>query len=184
MLETSGDLPSRGNMQRIHQTIRRSIFSVLDIFYPLFKRFMPLQTYHYAACGGSNTLLSIFLYYISYNFILKKQLVHIGPVAISAHIMALFLATAITLPIGFYLSMFVVFQGSYLRRRVQFFRYFLVALGCLLLNYVLLKLFVEAWHWYPTLAQMANTVIVVLFSYFSQRHFSFRVQKPSNVSQV
>jgi putative flippase GtrA len=177
-------LSSHGNMKRLHEHIRQVIFSVLDIFYPLFKRFMPLQAYHYAACGGSNTLLSIFLYFIAYNFILKKQLVHFGLLTISPHIMALFLATAITLPVGFYLSLFVVFQGSYLRRRVQFFRYILVALGCLLLNYVLLKLFVEKLHWYPTLAQIANTVIVVCFSYFSQRHFSFRVQKEQKVSRI
>jgi putative flippase GtrA len=98
--------------------------------------------------------------------------------------MALFMATAFTLPVGFYLSMFVVFKGSYLRRHVQFFRYFLIALGCILLNYILLRLFVEVWHWYPTLAQIANTVVVVLFSYFSQRHFSFRVHKKSPVQQI
>lgn len=171
-------------MKRIHRNIRRAIFSVLDIFYPLFKRFMPLQTFHYAACGGVNTALGIVLYYLSYNFILHQQVVHIGPFAVSAHIMALLLTTAMTLPVGFYLSLFVVFQGSYLRRRVQFFRYFLVAMGCLLLNYVLLKLFVEELHWYPTLAQIANTVIVVAFSYFSQRHFSFRVRKQNRLTQV
>ena len=157
---------------------------MLDIFYPLFKRFIPLQTYHYAACGGGNTLLGIVLYYIAYNFILAKQNFIIGPLTITPHIMALFISTSIILPIGFYLSMFVVFKGSYLRRRVQAFRYFLVAMGCLVLNYVLLKLFVEVWHWYPTLAQIANTVVVVAFSYFTQRHFSFRVQKPSRVSQI
>lgn len=145
---------------------------------------MPLQTYHYAACGGGNTALGIVIYYIAYNFILAKQLVHIGPLTISPHIMALFISTAITLPIGFYLSFFVVFKGSYLKRRVQAFRYFLVWMGCLLLNYVLLKLFVDVWHWYPTLAQIANTVIVVLFSYFSQRHFSFRIRKSTAVSKV
>jgi putative flippase GtrA len=171
-------------MKRIHKRVKKAIFGALDIFYPLFKRFMPLQTYHYAACGGSNTLLGIVLYYVSYNFILHKELVRIGPFAITPHIMALFMATAVTLPIGFYLSMYVVFHGSYLRRRVQFFRYFLIAMGCLLLNYVLLKLFVEVWHWYPTLAQIANTVVVVLFSYFSQRHFSFRVRKEAPVSQL
>jgi putative flippase GtrA len=94
------------------------------------------------------------------------------------------MATAFTLPVGFYLSMFVVFKGSYLRRHVQFFRYFLIALGCILLNYILLRLFVEVWHWYPTLAQIANTVVVVLFSYFSQRHFSFRVHKKAPVQQI
>src|SRR5437868_6088014 len=104
-------------MRRIHRNIKKAIFSVLDIFYPLVKRFMPIQAYHYAACGGGNTLLSIILYYINYNFTLDKQLVHLGPFTISPHIMALFLSTAITLPIGFYLSMFVVFKGSYLRRR-------------------------------------------------------------------
>lgn len=165
-------------MKRIHRKIKHGIFSILDIFYPLFKRFMPLQTYHYAACGGTNTVLGILLYSISYNFILQKRFTHVGPLTISPHIMALFIATAFTLPVGFYLSMFVVFKGSYLRRHVQFFRYFLVALVCLVLNYVLLKLFVEVLHWYPTLAQMANTVVVVLFSYFSQRHFSFRVRQP------
>lgn len=171
-------------MRRIHQKIRKAIFSVLDIFYPLFRRFMPLQTYHYAACGGGNTLLSILIYSLAYNFILQKQIVHIGPFAISPHIMALLIATAVTLPLGFYLSLFVVFKGSYLRRRVQAFRYFLVWAGCLLLNYVLLKLFVDVWHWYPTPAQIANTFIVVLFSYFSQRHFSFRVQKNAKASQL
>jgi putative flippase GtrA len=166
-------------MKRIHRNIKKAIFSVLDIFYPMFRRFMPLQTYHYFACGGGTTLLGLMLYTISHNFILNKQLVHIGPFTFKPHIMALFLSTSVTLPVGFYMSMFVVFKGSYLRRHVQFFRYFLIAMGCLLLNYVLLRLFVDVWHWYPTPAQIAVTVVVVLFSYFSQRHFSFRVQPPA-----
>ncbi|HVG42772.1 MAG TPA: GtrA family protein [Chitinophagaceae bacterium] len=164
-------------MKRVHNRIRRNIFNLLDIFYPLFKRFMPLQTYHYAACGGSNTALSILLYFISYNYILKKQVVHFGMLAISPHIMALLIASCITLPIGFYLSMFVVFQGSYLRRRIQFLRYFLVVLACLILNYVFLKFFVEVLGWYPTVSQIINTVIIVCFSYLSQRHFSFKIRK-------
>ncbi|HUQ96541.1 MAG TPA: hypothetical protein VM010_02680, partial [Chitinophagaceae bacterium] len=96
-------------MRRIHRNIKKSVFSVLDIFYPLVKRFLPLQTYHYAACGGSNTLLGIIVYYIAYNFILAKQNFHFGQLTITPHIMALFISTAVTLPIGFYLSMFVVF---------------------------------------------------------------------------
>lgn len=161
-------------MRRVHHKIRKTIFSVLDVFYPLFQWLVPIQTYHYAACGGSNTLFSLLLYYLSYNYVLGQQVVHIGSIAISPHIMALLLSSAITLPIGFYLSMYVVFQGSYLRRRIQLFRYFLVVICCLVLNYVLLKLFVEGLRWYATLAQIVNTVIIVLFSYISQRYFSFR----------
>jgi len=164
-------------MKRIHYKIRYGILQLIDFFYPLFKRFMPLQMYRYAACGGSNTLLSILLYFISYNFILQKNILHLGFVSFTPHIAALLLATCITFPIGFYLSMYVVFQGSYLRRRIQLFRYFLVAAICFVLNYILLKTFVEVLGWYPTPSQIVTVAIVVLFSYLSQKHFSFRNKK-------
>ena len=163
-------------MRRIHYKIRDTIFTVLDIFYPLFRRFMPLQTYHYAACGGSNTLLSIFIYFISYNYIFKKEVVHVGFLAFEPYIAALFVSFIITFPIGFYLSMYVVFQGSYLRKRIQLLRYFIVASGCIIINYVCLKIFVGFFGWYPTPSQILTTVIVILFSYFTQRHFSFKAK--------
>ena len=164
-------------MRRLHHLLRGFILNVVDFFYPLIRRFMPLQTFRYAACGGGNTALNIFLYFILYNFVLQKQVLHLGPVAISAHIAAFLLAFCVTFPIGFYLSMYVVFAGSYLRRRVQFIRYFLVAIVCILLNYALLKLFVEGFGWYPTPSMILTTVFVVLFSYLSQRHYSFRTKK-------
>jgi putative flippase GtrA len=165
-------------MQRVHHKIRRSIFSVLDVFYPLFRRFMPLQTYHYAACGGGNTALSLLIYFLSYNFLLNKQVLHLGFLAFKPHIAALFIAFLITFPIGFYLSMYVVFQGSPLKRRTQLFRYFLVVMGSMTINYFCLKIFVESFGWYPTPSQILTTVIVICFSYFSQRHFSFKVHRP------
>ena len=166
-------------MRRIHHKIRKLIFKVLDIFYPLFRRFMPLQTYHYAACGGVNTVLTLFVYFVSYNYILNKEVLHLGFIAFKPHIAALFMSFLVSLPVGFYLSMFVIFQGSYLKRRVQFFRYFVVIIGCMLIDYIGLKIFVEYFGWYPTLSKMLNTVIVIVFNYFSQRHFSFKVQKPA-----
>lgn len=140
---------------------------------------MPIQTYHYAACGGSNTLLNIFLYHLFYNYILHKQVLQLGFIAFTPHIAAFLMAFVITFPIGFYLSMFVVFHGSYLRRRIQFIRYFAVSMACVVLNYVLLKFFIETLGWYahPTLSLMATAVIVVAFSYLAQRFFSFRSEK-------
>lgn len=166
-------------MRQIHNSVRKTIFSALDIFYPVFRRFMPIQTYHYAACGGSNTLFNIFLYHMFYNFVLHKEVLHVGVLAFKPHVAAFIMAFFITFPIGFYLSMYVVFQGSYLRRRIQLIRYFMVAMACVGLNYFLLKFFIETLGWYehPTLALMATAVIVVTFSYVSQRFFSFRVDK-------
>ena len=166
-------------MRKVHDQVRKNIFSVLDVFYPLFRRAMPLQTYHYVACGGSNTLFNIVLYHLIYNFVLHKQVLDLGFIAFKPHIAAFIMAFFVTFPIGFYLSMYVVFQGSYLRRRIQLVRYFLVAMACVVLNYVLLKFFIETlgWHKHPTLSLMATAVIVVTFSYLSQRFFSFRTTK-------
>ncbi len=164
-------------MQKVHLLVRKAIVAVLDVFYPLFRRFMPLQTYHYAACGGSNTLLGLILFSLSYDHLFHGEVVHFGGIALEPHNAALGLSFLVTFPIGFYLSMYVVFQGSYLRRRVQLFRYFLVALGCIFLNYFGLRFFILLLGWDPILSQILNTVIVVMFSYFSQRYFSFRSPK-------
>lgn len=167
-------------MRRVHYSVRKTIFAGLDIFYPFFKPFMPIQTYHYAACGGGNTIFNIFLYHIFYNFVLHKQVLNLDFIAFKPHIAAFLMAFVITFPIGFYLSMYVVFQGSYLRRRIQFVRYFMVSMFCVALNYILLKFFIEGlgWHAHPTLSLIATAVIVVTFSYVSQKTFSFKAAKP------
>ncbi len=161
-------------MLAVHHKIRYGILSLIDFFYPLFKRFMTLQTYRYAACGGGNTALNILIFFIAHNFILQKQVLHVGPIAISSHIAAFLIAFCFNFPLGFYLSMYVVFQGSYLRRRVQLIRYLMVAVGCIILNYVFLKLFVDVIGFYPTPALLLTAMIVVTFSYLSQKHFSFK----------
>ena len=164
-------------MRRVHYKVRKGIFAVLDIFYPLFRRFMPLQTYHYAACGGTNTAIGLFVYFVAHNYVLNKQVLDLGFIAFSPHIAAMFISFLFTFPIGFYLSMYVIFQGSYLKRRVQLFRYFIVIVGCMVINYLCLKLFVDNLGWYPTPSQLVTTGVVILFNYFSQRYFSFRSDK-------
>ena len=54
-----------------------------------------MQTFRYAACGGGNTLLDIFIYFISYNFILEKEILYTPIGAISPYIAAFFIASAV-----------------------------------------------------------------------------------------
>jgi hypothetical protein len=137
---------------------------------------MTLQMFRYAACGGGNFVFNVLIYFTTYNYILKKEVLDLGFIAFTPHIAAFFIAFCITFPIGFYLSMYVVFQGSYLRKRVQLVRYLLVALGSVILNYVMIKFLVEKLGFYPTPALITTAGVVILFSYLSQRHFSFRQQ--------
>jgi len=135
---------------------------------------MPLQTFRYAACGGFNTGMDITLFFIAYNFIFHKQPVHILFLTIGAHIAAFLFSFCVTFPVGFYLSRYVVFQETSTSKRAQLSKYFTVVLGCLLLNYTFLKLFVDLFHWYPTPSKLLTTVFVVVFSYVSQKNYTFK----------
>lgn len=135
---------------------------------------MPLQTFRYAACGGVNTILDIFIFFISYNYILHKEVVHVGIFAFKPHIAAFIMSFLVSFPVGFFLMRNIVFTGSTLHGRVQLFRYFLLVVICILLNYVFLKIFVEQLHIYPTIAKIMTTAIVVTFSYLTQKHYTFR----------
>jgi putative flippase GtrA len=164
-------------MIKLHENIRSLILRVVDLFYPIFKNIMPLQTFRYAACGGFNTVLDISLFFVSYNFILKKEAVHIGFLTIGAHIAAFLIGFMVTFPIGFYLSRYVVFQETSVKKTKQLAKYFTVVFGCLILNYAFLKLFVDVFGWYPTPSKILTTVFVVAFSYVSQKNFTFKPQQ-------
>jgi putative flippase GtrA len=153
------------------------IINIIDFFYAPFRSVMDRKTFRYLACGGGNTLLDIMLYFISYHFILNKKVVHLPYIAISPHIGAFLIAFMITFPIGFMLMRHVVFHDSVLRGRVQLVRYIMMVAVCILLNYIFLKLFVEEFHFYPTVAKILTTMIVVVFSYLTQRHFTFKAAK-------
>lgn len=123
-------------------------------------------------------MLDILIYFISYNFILMKEPVHVvGSITIAPHIAAFIISFFFSFPVGFALAKYVVFQESNLKGRVQLFRYALLVGMCILLNYVFLKLFVEMFGWYATPSKIVTTVLVALFSYVSQRNFTFKVKK-------
>jgi len=143
---------------------------------------MDLQTFRYAACGGGNTVLGLALYYVSFKFILREQNLDLGFYAFKPYNVALFISFVVNFCVGFFLLKFVVFSESNIKGRIQLFRYFSFYIICLILNYWLLKLFVEYVHIYPTFAQVMTTVIVVVFSYFVQKHFTFRVVLSNEVT--
>jgi putative flippase GtrA len=135
---------------------------------------MPLKTFRYAACGGANTVLDISLFFLAYNYILDRQIIDLGFISISPHIASFIISFCITFPIGFYLSRYVVFQETTVTKRKQLMKYFVVVLGCVLLNYGFLKLFVDYFGWFPTMAKIVTTFFVVIFSYTSQKNFTFK----------
>jgi putative flippase GtrA len=163
-------------MKKIHAIIRNFILSVIDFFYPFFKKLMPLQTFRYAACGGGNTILDIALFIIVHDILLHKQALIITPsLVISPYIAAFLFSFCITFPLGFYLNRYVVFQEAKSAKKEQLVKYFAVVMFCLVLNYGFMKFFVEVIRWDAKFSKVVTTVFLVVFSYFSQKNFTFKL---------
>ena len=155
------------------------ITSILDFFYPIVGKFIPKKTYYYAACGGGNLLLSWLLFFLFYQYVFEKQLFPIQlpfnfNFVATAYTLSSICCFLITFTIGFLLMKYVVFTGSELKGRVQLFRYALSSIMSGVLSWVILKLFIEILSFYPSIANVLASCIVVVFSYLMQRNFSFK----------
>ncbi len=152
------------------------IHRILDIFYPLASRFFDRTTYYYAACGVGNLVLSWLLFFLFFQFLFVKKTLYIEFIdfTFSAYTLSAFLCFLISFFIGFALMKYVVFVESELKGRIQLFRYGLSCLLTSIVNWVLLKTFVEFLFFYPSLANVVSSCIVVLMSYLIQRNFTFK----------
>lgn len=157
--------------------IRLPIIQFIDYFYAPFQKYVPLETFRYAATGGFNTSLDISLYFIFYNFILDKQVVDLYIVSISPHIAAFLIVFPITFFTGFLFARYITFTNSEIRGRIQLIRYMISVSGSLFLNYIFLKFMVEFVGLWPTLSKIITTVIVVIYSYFVQKFFTFKTAR-------
>lgn len=157
--------------------MRKGLLKIIDFFYPPFSRWLSLHTFRYIASGGTTAVTGIVVYYLTYNFILSQEDVKVGTLLITAPIAALGIESFITFVIGFALNKYLVFTKSNLKGRVQLFRYGSVVLTNILLNYAFLKVLIEAFGFYPTIAKVFTTGVLAVFSYFSQKHFSFKVKR-------
>lgn len=158
--------------------MRKALRNFIDFFYfPFFRKWISKRNFTYLACGGTTTLVDILVFYWAYHYVIHaKELVHLPFVTVSGYIMAFIIAFCVSFPMGFFLSKYIVFPESYLRGRVQLFRYFLIVACNILFNYLLLHFFVQYLHVYPTVAKVIIVVLLALFSYFSQKYFTFRME--------
>ncbi|MEF9950660.1 MAG: GtrA family protein [Mucinivorans sp.] len=154
----------------------RFLARLIDFFYfPCVARFVPRDTFRYAAVGGLNLALSVVLYSFFFHILLRKGDTRIlGFVVISAPILAFMLSFVLTFLSGFWLTRNVAFGGSSLKGSTQLFRYAQVVGVNLLINYFGLKLFVEVWGFYPTPSYLSLQIATVGVSYLASKHYTFR----------
>lgn len=161
---------------------RHIILGVIDFFHRPFRRWINERTFRYLACGGSNQVFYILLYYVSYNYVLHQQDIPIhGNFKITSPIAAYIMAFSVSFPTGFILSRNIVFPESNLHGRVQFFRYAMLTFICIILTYLFLKFFDQVCGFYPTPSAALTSVIIAVFSYISQINYTFKIDREKEV---
>lgn len=152
---------------------------MVDFFYPPFKRYMSPQFFRYGVTGVANLFFDWFMYFFIFNYVLEKQMLYLGLVTLSSHIATLAIKFPITLTSGFLLQKYVTFTDSTNKGKEQIWRYYLVGFINLGLNYVGLKLLVDLLHFYPSIANAILSIVLTVFSYISQKKFTFKtMEKP------
>jgi putative flippase GtrA len=151
------------------------IAHTIDYFHRYLKGWMPLLTFRYAVCGAINTAAGLFTYFIGIHWLFTGAVVDARVYVFKPHVAALIVSGLISFSLGFLFNKFIVFTGSELRGRVQLFRYALTFCVNLLLNYFILRFFVEMLFWDPFVSQLVTTGVVITSGYCMQKYFSFKI---------
>ena len=163
-------------MQKKLKYIRKIIIIIIDFLYKFvpFKKLLPYEIFTYGFLGGFNMLFDTFLYFVFYNYIFQKQNVDLIFYVIKAHNAAVIAVFPITFTTGFLLAKYITFSGSYLKGKVQLFRYLLSVAGSIVLTLVLVDVFVDVFCWWATISKIISTIIVTVYSFLIQRHYTFK----------
>ena len=156
-------------------TISKLLITIIDRLYiKPFSRLISRDMFGYALCGGSNMVLDAIWYYIIYHYIVAERFVNLNFVVVSPHIASLILVFPITFFTGFWLNRNVAFRVTHIDSTKQLLRYALSVVGSIAINYVCIKVFVEALHIWPTPSKMLTTVISVVYSFLVAKFYTFK----------
>ena len=154
-----------------------AVIRAVDSFYAgPWRSIVPLQTFRYGVCGAATYFVfDPAAYFVIYNYIVAKHVVHLGPhLALSPEIASLAAVFPLTFAVGFWLNRNVAFRRSPLRTRIQLIRYALSIAGSIALNYVLMKLFVVGMGFWPTPSKVLVSAVCAVYSYLAAKYFTFR----------
>lgn len=134
------------------------------------------KIFRYFISAGLATWVDVVIYFLSFNYLYQKNDIDLfGHYTVSAATASLMLSYTCGLLTNFTITKWIVFSESELATHKQLFRYVLVALLVLVLNYFLMRLLIRDFSWYPTVARAVSAVGIGLISFVIHKTFSFRV---------
>lgn len=134
------------------------------------------KVFRYFISAGIATVVDVSVFYLSFTYLFKKQ-----PFSFTEHLvfaaptLSLVLSTTCGVTTNFLITKIFVFHESTLKTHKQVFRYVMVALFVLGLNYMLMTSLIKQLEWYPTLARTFSALSIGVLSFLIHKYFSFRI---------
>lgn len=135
------------------------------------------KLFRYFLSAGLATWVDVLTYFLVYNYLYKKTDIVISDgLVVASTTASLLMSYTAGLLTNFTLTKWLVFKESELETHKQLFRYVLVALLVLALNWMLMRVLIRNLEWYPTLSRAASALLIGFLSFSIHRVFSFRVK--------
>lgn len=140
------------------------------------------KIFRYFVAAGLATWVDICVYFLAYNYLYKKLDFDLfGLFVVSAPSASLMLSYTIGLLTNFTITKMLVFKESELATYKQLFRYVIVAVFVLALNYIMMRFLIRQLDWYPTIARAVSAISIGALSFIIHKSFSFKMKaKPQN----
>ncbi|MEO8147767.1 MAG: GtrA family protein [Bacteroidia bacterium] len=144
------------------------------------------KVFRYFIAAGLATVVDISVYFVMFNYILKKQVVPVpflNDFVFQAPTVSLAISYSCGLVTNFSITKFFVFHESTMKTRYQLIRFIGVAIMILGLNYLLMTFLIRQLDWFPTVARTFSALSIGVLSFTIHKSFSFKVKKADNPNE-
>jgi len=144
------------------------------------KKLLKSKIFKYFISAGVATWVDITVYFLAYNYLYKKLDFDLfGMYVVSAPSASLLLSYTIGLLTNFTITKMLVFKESELATYKQLFRYVIVAIFVLILNYIAMRFLIRQLDWFPTVSRAVSAISIGLLSFVIHKSFSFKMNSKS-----
>lgn len=135
------------------------------------------KIFRYLISAGLATWVDVIVYFLAYNYLYQKtDIVFGGGIVIASTTASLVMSYTAGLLTNFMLTKWLVFSDSELQTHQQLFRYVLVAILVLALNWMLMRFLIIRLAWYPTISRAVSALLIGFLSFSIHKVFSFKVK--------
>lgn len=141
----------------------------------LLQKLLASRIFRYFISAGLATWVDVVVYFLAFNYLYEKNdIVFVEGIVVASTTASLVMSYTAGLITNFTLTKMLVFKESDLQTHKQLFRYVLVALLVLALNWLLMRFLIRSLYWYPTVARATSAILVGVLSFSIHKVFSFR----------